>query len=135
MDKPPYEIIAWENAGVTPLRPYTCYDHEGVEIKLNPKNPEMHDSWHPLQDDPALFNNLRVVVSEPEAVALSTSNNIRAIQTRQNGKIVVYSHKNLINKISFPAYPDISANVEVVVHYPNDGTTPYSLTYLIGPNL
>lgn len=129
----PYEIISWEDAPLRPLRTYTCYDVDGIEVELQPKDPAKHESWHPVQDDPALFYNLRTVVSEPEETSLSVSKNPVAIENGQKGKIVVYSHSNLTNKIDFPGQPTLETKVDVVMLYPHDGTKPHSLTYIIGP--
>lgn len=133
MDMPPYDIISWDDAPSRPIRPYHCLDLNGVEMKMQPKNPANHQSPHPMHDDPALFYNLKIVVSEPDLAEESVSQNPAAISNRQKGKVVVYSKSNLLSEINFPSNPSPDTEVKVVVLYPHDGTTPYSLTYRIGP--
>lgn len=139
-DKPPYDTITWDDATDygRDLTPYQCYDNKGRVVIINPKNPANHESFHPLQEHPALFLNLRQVVSDPHATILNpASNNPTATENRQKGDIVVYSRKGFASGLDFPDYPTFDANsdeVSVVVLYDRESGQNYSLTFGIGIN-
>lgn len=140
MNKPPYEIISWDDAldyGYK-LKPYKCYDHKGKLIQINPKVKVNHQSFHPLQNHPALFLNLRQVVSDPHDITTNPkSNNPVSIENRQKGDIVVYSRKGFTGNLDFPDYPTFDSDtdeVSVTVLYNKKSGKNYTLTFGIGIN-
>lgn len=119
--------IPWENVQGQSLITYTCYDSEGRLVKVTPKKFNAHDSWRPVQGDPAYHYNLGNILQNPDNIAESTSQNPQAIAHRQEGEVLLYEKKDYIIDINSPSMSEyMNTTTTVVVKYTDDGN--YTLT-------
>lgn len=117
------------------LAPFCCLNMEGKEVVVNPKNPDHHNSYFPLQNDPHVFRNLECVIANPDEFFPSTSRTERASSYAKKGKVLVQRRRNyyeLINSPSKDAYPNYT--MTAVVFYGDDGSN-YTLTFYDEPGL
>jgi len=111
-------FIPWEDVQGQTVASYTCFDNEGRLVEVMPKNPASHDSWHPIQADPAYHYNLGMILGNPDDVQPSTSQNPQALQHQQEGEVLTYIKQGYIMSLNMPSsYQFPTDSTEVTVKY------------------
>ncbi|MFA6098179.1 MAG: hypothetical protein WCV50_01940 [Patescibacteria group bacterium] len=133
MSKLAEEYLSWEETEGKKIRSYTTLDCNSKEVLVCPKNPSKHSSHHRLDNDPTVFYNLKNVISHPNKIIKSKSENPISKQHKKTGKIIVYTKKNFIEELNLPGGNQIG-DVDVVVKYGDKETGKnFTLTYIIKP--
>lgn len=114
-----------------PTKPYQSADVNGEMVSIMPKNPDHHQSNHPLEQTPTVFLNLDQILLHPHEIKPDTSNAPKAIESRKKGKCLIYLRNNFIKELNIPGYKDWRGDeTRVVVMYEKTGKN-YTKTYRI----
>jgi hypothetical protein len=110
--------IPWEDVQGRPLMAYTCFDRDGRLVEVMPKNPDRHDSWHPVQADPAYHYNLGMILANPDGVTVSNSQNPQSLMHQQEGEVLTYHMHGYIMSLNMPSSPQFPTDTtEITVKY------------------
>lgn len=129
---PEIELKTYDETYDEPLEQYVAYDVKGEAVTVNPKDPEKHQSSHPIEDSGYLFHNLGYIKANPHQIEPSKSNNPQAAENLKKGDIIVYSRDNFVKELDVPGYIHWQGDkTSVVVLYDKDKQENYTLTYYV----
>lgn len=114
------------------LHPYDTEDNEGNKIKVMPKDPANHDSWNQWEAHPTVFYNIGSIIKNPTRMYPSPSNNPRALQHLEDGRVLIYEKDDYMFDIKVPFVTEPIGDVTtVIVKYDDLKNENYTLSYRI----
>lgn len=126
-------LVLWQDAPIE-KRAYTVYDPEGRLVKVTEKKLENHDSWEPVQGDPAFHYNVGSIITNPDKIIPDNSKNPKAIAHRETGLILTYVKYNFIMSLNMPSSPQFPSDMTTVtVKYDHSGDN-FTLTHQVFKN-
>jgi len=115
------DVLKHEEIWSLPLVEYPAKDQDGRDVVIRPKLPEEHESHHPLEQTPAYFYNLKLVLENPDEVVPSTSQNPNALKSAEFGETKIYIKNDFVKQLNIPGYSNMeNEQTQVVVFYGNE---------------